>query len=191
MSSHTYSGRDDTELIRLWQYDPDTAVSRIFEVYFEEVCHHIYRIIPDTAICHDIAQSIFMELWQKRRSFSIRTSVGAYLHRMARSRSLNYIRDNKHFVTDNEAAIREMADSQSTPLDTVMEAELNTVITEAINRLPERCRLVFALSRFEGMSYKEIAEALEISVKTVENQMSKALQQLRLALEIYHRGNHP
>jgi len=191
LSPQQHTGRDDTELIRLLQRDPDTAISRIFETYFEEVCHHVYRIIPDQEVCQDIAQSIFLELWQKRRSFSIRTSVGAYLHKMARSRALNYLRDNKRYNYDDESTVKNESNNQTSPLDELIATELSAVITQAIDRLPERCRVIFALSRFEQMSYKEIGEALEISVKTVENQIGKALQQLRQTLEEYHRGNHP
>ena len=191
MSHQQHTGRDDTELIRLLHSDPDTAVTHIFEIYYQEVCQHIYRIIPDQQVCQDIAQSIFLEFWQKRSTFNIRTSVGAYLHKMARSRSLNYLRDNKHLMYDDENAVKDEPDNLSSPLDQIIEAELGAVITQAIDQLPARCRAVFALSRYEHMSYKEISEALQISVKTVENQISKALQQLRLTLKEYHRGKHP
>jgi RNA polymerase sigma-70 factor (ECF subfamily) len=161
----------------------------LFDQYFVEVCRHIYRVLPDEEACHDIAQSIFLELWKKRKRLNIRTSFGAYLHRMALSRTLNFIRDNKRFRHGEEEEGLASSIGQEDPLDLLMHAELNSAITRAIDRLPERCRMVFALSRFEGMTYREIADALEISTKTVENQISKALQILREAVQSYHRGN--
>jgi RNA polymerase sigma-70 factor (ECF subfamily) len=190
LSQHLHNVHDDSELIRLLKEDPDTAVTSLFEQYYNEVCRHIYRIFPDQAVCNDIAQSIFMELWQKRRRLDIRTSVGAYLHRMAISRTLNFIRDNRRFQHSDEDEGLSVSFGDTNPLDQLIQAELSEAITGATDLLPERCRLVFALSRYEGMSYKEIAAALEISTKTVENQISKALQLLRIALDNYNRGNH-
>jgi RNA polymerase sigma-70 factor (ECF subfamily) len=109
---------------------------------------------------------------------------------MAISRTLNFIRDNRRFQHSDEDEGLSVSFGDTNPLDQLIQAELSEAITGAIDLLPERCRLVFALSRYEGMSYKEIAAALQISTKTVENQISKALQLLRIALDNYNRGNH-
>ncbi len=185
------TGQYDADLVRQFRLDPDRAIERIFHEYYEEVCRHIYRLIPVRETCQDIAQTIFLELWQKRRNLAIRTSIGAYLHKMALSRSLNYIRDNKKHLHDPEEESVGEATFSTGPLQQLLENELQQVVSDGIDRLPERCRLVFVLSRFENMSYKEISEALNISVKTVENQISKALEILRIAIREYDRGNLP
>lgn len=161
---------------------------RIFEKYYAEVCKHIYRLIPVRETCEDIAQSIFMELWKKRRDFEIHTSIGAYMHKMALSRALNYIRDNKKHQHDSEDDLSVYEESGSNPLQQLTDSELQEVIQRAIDSLPLRCRQVFMLSRFEGLSYQEIGRELDISPKTVENQISKALLILRAALQQYHGG---
>jgi RNA polymerase sigma-70 factor (ECF subfamily) len=164
---------------------------RIFETYYSEVCRHIYRLIPEKETCEDIAQSIFMELWKKRHSLDIHRSIGAYLHKMALSRTLNYIRDNKKYQHRPEEEISGVEVSDHNPLQQLTVNEMQDVINRAIDELPIRCREVFMLSRFEGLSYLQIAEALNISPKTVENQISKALLILREALQKYHGGKQP
>jgi RNA polymerase sigma-70 factor (ECF subfamily) len=147
----------------------------------------VYRIIPVKETCEDIAQAIFLELWKKRNALDIRTSVGAYLHKMALSRALNYLRDHKKHSHDPDDRLTSVP-AEDNPLVRITDEELNSVIGQAIDSLPPRCREVFMLSRFEGMSYQEISLALDISPKTVENQISKALMLLREAVRQYHRG---
>jgi RNA polymerase sigma-70 factor (ECF subfamily) len=180
-----HSNPGDTELVKLLRHDPDKAMPRIFEKHYVEVCHHIYRIIPSKETCEDIAQSIFLELWNKRRELDIRTSIGAYLHKMALSRALNFLRDNKKHLHDPEEHLSGHEIQQSSPLQQLTDSELQIVITRAIESLPSRCREVFVLSRFEGLSYQEIGRVLAISPKTVENQISKALLILRSAVHNY------
>lgn len=161
---------------------------RIFENYYQEVCYHVYRIIPVRETCEDITQSIFLELWRKRHDLDIRTSIGAYLHKMALSRALNYIRDNKKHQHNPEEDLTDYEVQYDSPLQQLTDQELQNMLDSAIDTLPPRCREVFILSRFEGLSYLEISRALDISSKTVENQISKALMLLRAALHHYDRG---
>jgi len=185
---HQNTSNDDTHLIALLRKDPDQAMPRIFESYYREVCQHVYRIIPVRETCEDIAQSIFMELWKKRRELDIRTSIGAYLHKMSLSRALNYIRDNKKHQHNDEEYLAEQPVLTGNPLQALTDKELQEVIQTAIDGLSPKCREVFMLSRFEGLSYLEISRALDISPKTVENQIGKALMRLRLAVQNYNRG---
>ncbi len=163
----------------------DERVIRIlFDDYYEYLCKSIYGVVPDASVAEDIVQEVFMELWKKRESIQITTSIKAYLRRSALNRALNYLRKNK-VGFEEEDQIPDLG-SQDTGGQTNMEVmELKDRIHSIIDDLPERCRMIFGMSRFEEMSYKEIAAALDISVKTVENQMSKALKILRVRLEPY------
>ena len=175
----------DSEILNLLKTNPKAGFTRLFDSYFEEVCRHIFRYIPDTRTAKDVAQDLFVELWTKRDKLDISSSPGAYLYRMAVSRAINHIRDNKKHRHSDVSEIRSVSTPYPAP-DQIMEAEsMRLVITEAIDSLPDRCREVFVLSRFEQMSNGQIAESLEISVKTVENQMTKALKALRLTIEKY------
>ncbi len=179
---------DAEKLVALLQADPERAMPALFECYYHEVCNHIYRLIPVRQTCEDIAQSIFYELWKKRASLDIHTSAGAYLHRMALTRALNYIRDQRKYAHEGEEHLVRIEQQGANPIDLLAGDELQKVIDAAIDALPLRCRQVFMLSRFESMTYHEIAIALGISEKTVENQISKALRILRDAVREHHRG---
>lgn len=167
------------------------SVEQLFKLHYAFVCNVINRYVRDRSRTEDIAQEIFAELWAKRDQINIHTSTTAYLRRMAVTRSLNYIRDSrKHLWDDLETSVdyeTYSGQGQSNVLDQMEETELRRALDLAIEALPEKCRLVFLLSRQEEMSYNEVARQLDISVKTVENQIGKALKLLRIALAA-HRG---
>lgn len=162
-----------------------------FELLFRQqypfVCQVIHKYVGERSKVEDIAQEIFAELWMKRDVIQIHTSIGAYLRRMAVTRALNYIRDTKKYTWDELNMTSEVAHESITQnitvLDRLEESELRKKIQVAIDRLPEKCRIVFLLSRHDELSYAEISRQLNISIKTVENQIGKALKLLRAALD--------
>ncbi|MCB9081391.1 MAG: RNA polymerase sigma-70 factor [Lewinellaceae bacterium] len=175
--------RTDAELLAWLRRNPDEAIDAIFRQYFGELCRAIYRIIPDEAIVQDLAQEVFVQLWQRRQSLSVQTTLGAYLRRAGINRALNYLRDNRRFSDADDTQVLEAQLSHETNIEHSLEVEeLQEAIDRAIDQLPERCRLVFVLSRFEELSHQEIADQLAISPKTVENQITKALRLLRSVL---------
>ena len=170
----------DKELLELLEKDDELAISLIFRAYYSYLCKAAYKIIPDSNLAEDLSQEVFFELWRKKGQLQVNTSLKAYLRRAVVNRALNYIRDQKiKFADENPYPLpsREANAGQQMEAD-----ELQQRIDEAIDRLPARCRIVFVLSRFEDMTYQQIGDALDISVKTVENQISKALRILREAL---------
>lgn len=170
----------DKELLELLETDSEQAITLIFRTYYSYLCKVVYKIIPDNNLAEDLSQEVFFELWRRKGQLQVNTSLKAYLRRAAVNRALNYIRGQKIQLTDERAYPPESGQAQASQK---MEAdELQQRIDAAIDKLPERCRIVFVLSRFEDMSYSEIAQSLDISVKTVENQISKALKLLREAL---------
>lgn len=185
MSKNSEKQRNDKDILALMRSKPQKGFEMLFHAYYPEVCRHIYRYIPSQSVVEDIAQELFAELWTKRKALNISLSPGAYLHRMAVTRSLNYIRDNKKHTHVNEEALKSSPSKVHSALEELSATELSSVITQAIDSLPERCRLVFMLSRFEDLSNSQISKELDISVKTVENQMTKALKVLRVAVEKY------
>jgi len=123
-----------------------------------------------------------MNLWNTRDSITSEKSVKSYLYTSVKNRGLNWVRDHKKFrsyVLDIEIEDYDMVYER----DSLSESEVLQKINKAMEKLPERCRQVFELSRFEELKYKEIAEKLGISVKTVEVQVSKALKILRIELK--------
>jgi RNA polymerase sigma-70 factor (ECF subfamily) len=171
------------ELLLQLKANEKNALKEIFDAYYNTVFHAVYRIVSDKNTAEDLSQDVFMRLWEKRHQITINGSIGAYIRRMAINEGLGYLRKHKKY------GIEEIQDQHS-PLtssgeDAYMNGELKTQIQRAIETLPPRCKTVFVLSRFEELSYKEIGQKLDISPKTVENQISKALKILRTTLKGY------
>ncbi|HRF41286.1 MAG TPA: RNA polymerase sigma-70 factor [Saprospiraceae bacterium] len=174
----------DNELMQRLATDGEAAMALIFRRHYEQVCRTVYRVVPQAETAEDIAQEVFLELWKRRNQLTISTSLGAYLRRAALNRALNYVRDQKMKWSD-DAELPAMSDGAPGIPEQLEAKELQKMVDQYIDQLPEKCRLVFVLSRFESLSHAEIAEQLDISPKTVENQITKALRFLRNALGPY------
>lgn len=167
----------EQNIITLIKEEPEKAFSLMYDHYYDFLARVVFRILQDESITQDIIQSVFIGIWKKRASIQINTSLKQYLRRAAINHSLNHLRSNKNLNND---PIEESGVFNDDDHTLVIEAEeMHKEIGEAMESLPERCRLIFSLSRYEDLSYKEIAENLDISVKTVENQITKALKLMR------------
>lgn len=167
----------DTELLKIFYEDGSKGLELIFKEYYEVMCLTALRITKERSLAEDIVQEVFYELFRKRDTVQIQSLVG-YLKRSVYNRSLNKIKSNKDIFDSDDLNI-ELSDNSVSSQENLEFKELEDYLNEVIDRLPEKCRLVFILNRFEELSYKEVAAKMEISVKTVENQMSKALRILR------------
>jgi len=162
-----------------------TAFEMLFKTYYQPLCNYAYTFVQDRDEAEEIVQSTFLSVWEKRKNLAIHTGVKPYLYAMVRNACLNVL---KHEKIKQQHAAMEIAvaeRSAESVTRTVIASELETRIHHAMDKLPEQCRLVFKLSRFEELKYGEIAEQLNISVKTVENQMGKALRIMRDQLKDY------
>lgn len=162
-----------------------TAFEMLFRTFYQPLCNYAYTFLQDRDEAEEIVQSIFTNVWEKRSTLEIKTAVKPYLYAMVRNGCLNVIKHEKikqqHVAMELNVAER----SVESVSRTIHASELETRISKAMDRLPEQCRLVFKLSRFEELKYAEIARQLNISVKTVENQMGKALKIMREQLKDY------
>lgn len=178
------AAEDPKKILQLLRSDDPETVKKLFYQYYPFLCQNIYRIVKDKAIAEDLAQDTFFKFWDKRNELKIEISVKAYLRRMAINEALYYLRKNKKFQKE-EVSILEFVETTNTVEEQILHQELSDKIMAAINLLPPRCQEIFKLSRFEELTYKQIATRLEISIKTVENQMGKALKVLRASLKQY------
>lgn len=173
------------QLIATLQAGDTTAFEMLFRTYYQPLCNYAYSFVQDKDEAEEIVQATFLSVWEKRDTLTIHTGVKPYLYAMVRNASLNVLKHEKikqqHVV--GELAVAER--SVESVARTVMASELESRIYKALDKLPEQCRLVFKLSRFEELKYAEIAEQLNISIKTVENQMGKALKIMREQLKDY------
>jgi len=158
-----------------------TAFEQLFRKFFPALMAFSKKILVDEDDAREVVHAVFINLWEKRDSLDTGKSLKSYLFSSVHNRSLNVIRDRKKFSDEEMPEIASEQDVQS-QLESM---ELEEKIREVIASLPEKCREIFELNRFEGLKYGEIAQKLDISVKTVENQMSKALKILREKLAYY------
>jgi len=155
---------------------------QLFREHYNALCNFGMRYLHDTDSAQEIVQDVFINLWQKKETITSDKSVKSYLYTSVKNRCLNYIRDNKKFRSQYLDVELEL-DIPFEDVDLFSESETQDKINTALGKLPEKCRQVFELSRFEELKYKEIAERLGISQKTVEIHMSKALKILRIELK--------
>ena len=174
--------KEHHDILALFRSDDPATVKKLFYQYYPFLCQNIYRIVKDKAIAEDLAQDTFFKFWNKRNELNIETSIKAYLRRMAINEGLYYLRKNKKFQKEEVEVLAFVAADDDIE-EQILHQEFSAEVHAAIEELPPRCKEIFKLSRFEELSYKEIAAKLDISIKTVENQMGKALKTLRVALQ--------
>ena len=155
-----------------------TAFDEIFRANYSRLVAIAQTIVGERAVAEELAQDVMLELWRRRTTLVLESTLTAYLHRSARNRALNHVRHER--VTRRAEPELTLATARPAASDhAVRQAEIDAAVREAVASLPARCREVFELSRVHGLRYAEIAIVMEISVKTVEAQMAKALRVLR------------
>ena len=158
---------------------------KLFREYFTGLCYFAQKYLGDLDSSKEIVHAVFIKIWESRHEFDWEKPAKSYLFTSVYNRSMNYIRDNKKFV-NTEGTFESGSPVETGEFhDTMESSELEAKINQSIDKLPEKCREVFKLNRFEGKKYAEIAKQLNISVKTVETQMSKALKVLKEDLKDY------
>lgn len=149
------------------------------------MCAYAYNFVKDQEAAEEIVQNVFFKLWVNRNTIKIDSSTESYLFRAIRNSALNLIKHvniredyKKHKQTEDHWQEQHNSDFSN-------ESELQKLIRQAIDKLPEQRRKIFIQSRYEGLKYREIADKMGLSIKTVENQMGKALGFLRTELKDY------
>lgn len=156
-----------------------TEFEFLFKSNYASLCHTALRIICDPIIAEDLVQDVFCKLWEKQENLKIEISLKAYLHKAVINQALNYRKKETASIKRDDIYAYDNNKDGNTTEQLIFTKETTNKIDLIINTLPEGCRRVFILSRFEKQSHKQIAESLNISIKTVENQITKALKVLR------------
>jgi RNA polymerase sigma-70 factor (ECF subfamily) len=157
------------------------AFEKLFKAHFTALMAFSRRILGNEDDAREVVHQVFIKLWERREQIDLSTSLKSYLFTAVNNTSLNVIRDRKKFSSEE---VPEHAGEWDVSAE-LESMELEEKIREVINNLPEKCRVIFELNRFDGLTYREIAKQLDLSVKTVENQMTKALKILREKLTSY------
>jgi len=171
--------KTDEHLLAGIKKGDEKAFQTLFDKYYKSMCYAAYKVLPDEHKSKDFAQEVFLTLWRKRDTVTIHTSLQAFLRRAVVNKTIDYIRAQRMNFEEDVPETGSMGGELS---DKMEFKELKDLIHFTAEQLPERCRLVFFMSRFEELSHKEIAAKLDISEKTVENQITKALKVLRVAV---------
>jgi RNA polymerase sigma-70 factor (ECF subfamily) len=160
----------------------EAAFEQMFKTHFKRLHAYAFTILRDEIQAEEMVQQVFFKLWERNENLSLTGSVSSYLYRAVHNESLNYIKHQKVRSNHQLSVAYSMKNEVEHPAKKIMASELEKKIHSALNELPEQCRTIFQMSRFDELKYREIADKLGISIKTVESQMSKALRLLRVKL---------
>ena len=160
-----------------------SAFESLFKSYYSNLCGYAVKYVWELDQAEEIVQDLFFNLWNKRNDLYISSSVESYLFRAVRNACLNYLKHKK--IRENYASYVQDSYNPGQGLDDnpIESLELQKKIDDTIALMPSERKKIFLMSRYDGLKYKEIAEKLGISVKTVEAQMGKALKFLREELK--------
>lgn len=182
----------EKELIRQLKRGEDKAYRFLYDTHYEVLCRIAREYLKDDFLAETIVGDTIFNLWEKRLTLEIQSSLRAYLVRAVRNRCINYLQLNYVSKETKLQPTDELLESEGIlaitenhPLDTLLEKELESKISKSIEQLPDECRTVFEMSRFENLKYHEISEKLNISVNTVKYHMKNALSKLGSDLKKY------
>ena len=163
----------------------ESAFEYLFRKFYPSLKSYATNIVCDNEAAHELVEELFVKLWNTKKYLHIETSIKSYLFKSIHNKSLNYL---EHQNTENnyKKNIRQeflknhvYTDSNEYPFTQMVSKEIEVVLEQSIGNLPEQCKEVFKLSRFENLTYAEIATKLGISVNTVKTQIKRALKKLR------------
>lgn len=160
----------------------------LFKEYYEKLCHFALTYVKNIEQSEGVVQDTFYNIWKNHKTLTIRTSLKAYLYTAVRNNCLQELRTRTLDIKYENYYKSHYVNESISPVDELNAKELSKVISKVLNSLPERCQIIFKMSRYEGLKYHEIAEKLSISIKTVEANMGKALKQFRLYLKDYAKA---
>jgi len=174
-------------LIKISQENDRGAFRLLYDYYYRKMLHWAAYFLKSRHGAEDVVAEVFIRIWKNRKQLKEVKQLDNYLFIAVKRQSLNVLnKESKKKVQpiDGEAFQRK-ADTDSHPEHQYIQYELEKVVMDTIESLPPRCRLIFQMVRIDGMKYQEVADTLQISIKTVENQLLKATLQLRQHIQEY------
>jgi len=172
------------EIVEKIRSGDQCAFESMFHSYYSKLCVFSNSHVKSLDVARDVVQEVFIKIWDNRQDFEIRHSLKAYLYQAVRNQSLNYIEKSNQKRRLSESFRKHEDLKREEHPSGLNTEELTQKVWKLVDKLPERRRSIFILYRKHGLSYKEIAEVMDIKRKTVENQMGKSLQFLRDRLDL-------
>ncbi len=175
---------NDELLFNKVQQDDTTAFESLFKTYYNTLSHYACTYLNDLDEAEEVVQDVFVKIWEKRHAIAIESSFKSYLYQAVKNKCLNYIRNKK--TQNNHLTIIDMKDYEApTAFDDLHADELSDKLYLALEELPPKCKQIFKMSRLDGLKHKDIADRLDLKVKTIENQIGIALKFLKNQLSDY------
>jgi RNA polymerase sigma-70 factor (family 1) len=184
--------KTDNEIFAEIRSGSKDAFEFFFLKYYENLCTYAYGILRDKYSSEEVVQEMFIKLWENRQSLIIEVSAKSYIYRTVHNQCLNYINHlnvrqkyTNDKISENKHVIITAPLSDNYPIANLLVQELEEKIEKAIAKLPNQCREVFLLCRYEELSYAETAKRLGVSINTVKTQLKRAMARLRDELKEY------
>lgn len=179
----------DIQLIDKLRQGDHQAFKSIFDKYYALMCAVAYEYVEDKSVSQNIAEDVMLSIWEKREQLNISVSIKSYLLGSTRNKSIDYLRAHSREMEaisfESEFGSQSCFVSDEELFEKIVLLELESKIEKVIDMMPNECKKVFILSRYEDKSYLEISEELNISVNTVKYHIKKALSLLREELKDY------
>ncbi len=168
----------DLELLERIKQNDSVALRILFERYFEALCFFSFQILKTIELSEESVSDVFTNIWLKRKTIDIKTNFRTYLYTAVKNQSINYLRKEKRYSQNMDSSNLHLIVSDQTADQLVLQQNLENKIDSLLKELPEKRGIIFRMNRIDGLSYKEIAEILSISISTVQNQMVKAIKHI-------------
>ncbi len=162
------------------------AFRQFFDLLYPRLYRYAFRYIRSDILCEELLSDVFMKLWNNRKKLPEIDHLDFYLFRSVKNQVLTYIKRSEKEPVELDESFKSSLVEYRTPDNLMIANELADMVEQAVSDLPGRCEMIFRMVREDGLSYKEVAELLDIAPKTVENQMSIAMKKLKTAVEAYY-----
>lgn len=180
-----FKGLSEVDIFKLVSEDDIKALEYFYKKHHGGLVLYAFKFLGNEDDAKDAVQQLFLAFWEKRKNITINTSVKSYLVTSLRNRLIDQIKKTVHCKSLQNESEPLIIDQEDLAVNVMIGKELQELITDTIQKLPDKTREIFCLNRFEGLKYKEIALEMEMSVKNVEYHMGSALKLLRDILSHY------
>ena len=175
-------------LIRIARFNDEKALKSLFDIFYGKLVEIARFFVPDPFTAQDVVSEVFIKLWKNRSKLAKVEYVNAYLYVAVKRQALNAARDHRiksaYSLDEYEAQVHI---EFSNPENILISSEFEEILNSAVQELPSKCRIIYSLVKDDGMKYREVAETMNISIKTVEMHVGKALKRIKLAFEKYQK----
>jgi RNA polymerase sigma-70 factor, ECF subfamily len=171
-----YKQSSDEDLFQRIKSDDAQALKTLFERYYSVLCRFACKFVKNSHFAEEAVSDVFLNVWLKRQHSEIKTSLKMYLYTAVRNQSFNYLKKNKIRLEGIDIVDKENIISDLNADKIIVSEESKDALDVFLRQLPEKRRIIFSMNRIDGLSYKEIAEILSISIHTVQNQMVAAVK---------------